>query len=242
MPAAGAPLEPRQPSLDPQKPVTSAPPPQPDIDETSAAASPPRSWYRRFYDWVLHWAYTPYAMTALFVLSFAESSFFPIPPDVLLIPLVLGKRTAAWSFAFWCSVASVLGGIAGYALGYFLWTRGVDQICFDYIPGFTPQGFAKVEQWYKEYDFWIVFIAGFTPVPYKIITVTAGVFELNFGMFVLASAVSRSARFFLVAALLRKYGPPIQNFIEKRLGMVMIVFCVLLVGGFVAFKILLQHD
>jgi len=195
------------------------------------------------YDWVLHWAYTPYAMTALFVLSFAESSFFPIPPDVLLIPLVLGKRSKAWSFAFWCSVASVLGGIAGYALGYFAWTHGLDQFCFDYVPGFTPERFAQVGGLYGEYSFWIVFTAGFTPIPYKIITISAGVFsdQVPLGLFILASAVSRSARFFLVTWLLRSYGPPIQRFIEKRLGLVMVVGTALLIGGFVVFKYAFGH-
>lgn len=192
--------------------------------------------HRRLYDWVLHWAYTPYAMPALFILSFAESSFFPIPPDVMLLPLCMSHPKSAFKFAAWCSVASVLGGIAGYWMGFGFWQAGLDQICFDYVPGFNPEKFEKIGRLYDDYQFWIVFTAGFSPLPYKVFTIAAGVFGVNFPMFVLASAVSRSARFFLEAALLRKYGEPIREFIEKRLGLVTLAFCVLLIGGFAAIK------
>ena len=195
--------------------------------------------YRRMYDWVLHWAYTPYALPALIILSFAESSFFPIPPDVMLLPLCLGEPRKAFKFAFWCSVASVLGGIAGYWLGFGLWNSGLDQFCFDYIPGFTPEVFERVQGLYEEWSFWIVFTAGFSPLPYKVFTVTAGVCGIDFTMFVLASIVSRSARFFLEAWLLRRFGEPIRDFVEKRLGLISLVFCVVLIGGFVAIKYLI---
>jgi len=213
--------------------VTDAPAPTPE-----ASPSPKGSPLRRLYDWVLHWAYTPYAMPALILLSFAESSFFPIPPDVLLIPLVLGHREKAWYFAFYCTLASVLGGIAGYFMGMGLWESGLDRICYDYIPGFTEKGFQKVAALYGEYSFWVVFTAGLSPVPYKIITISAGVFHetVPFWIFVIASVVSRAARFYLVTLLLRRFGPPIQRFIEKRLGLMTIAFCVLLVGGFLLIK------
>lgn len=211
--------------------------------ETPAeSVTPPsahRSLARRLYDWVIHWAYTPYALPALVLISFAESSFFPIPPDVLLVPLCLGNPKRAFQFAAWCSVASVLGGIAGYGIGMFAWEHGVSDLCFQYIPGFTPDIFTKVQGLYQKWDFWIVFAAGFSPIPYKVFTIAGGVFGINFFTFVLASAISRSARFFLVALLLKKYGAPVREFIEKRFGLATMAFCVLLIGGFVTIKYLL---
>ncbi len=193
---------------------------------------------RRLYDWVLHWADTRYAVPALFVLSFAESSFFPIPPDVLLIALCIGEVKKSYRFAFWCSVASLLGGVAGYGIGMFFWDN-LQQFFFDYIPGVNEHSYERVQALYNEWDFALVFAAGFTPIPYKVITITAGVFAINFPMFVLASAVSRSARFFLVAWLFRHYGPPIKDFIERRFALVTVAGTALLVGGFVAIKYVL---
>lgn len=206
---------------------------------TAEPAAKPRSLARRLYDWVIHWAFTPYALPALVLISFAESSFFPIPPDVLLVPLCLGNPKRAFRFAAWCSVASVLGGIAGYGIGLFAWEAGVRDLCFHYIPGFTPHVFEKVQGLYQEWDFWVVFAAGFSPIPYKVFTIAGGVFGINFLTFVLASAISRSARFFLVALLLKKYGAPVREFIEKRFGLATLSFCVLLIGGFVTVKYLL---
>jgi membrane protein YqaA with SNARE-associated domain len=205
----------------------------------SSIETPRRGLHRRLYDWVLHWAYTPYATPALVVLAFAESSFFPIPPDVMLLPLCLGDRRRALRFATWCSAASVLGGIAGYWMGYGLWNVGLRELMYDWVPGFGPPQFARVHDLYEEWNFWIVFTAGFSPLPYKVFTVTAGVFAVNFWMFVVASVISRSARFFLEALLLRRYGAPVREFIEKRLGLMALLFCILLVGGFVALKYLL---
>lgn len=186
---------------------------------------------RRIYDWVLHWADTPWAVPALFLISFAESSFFPIPPDVLLIALCVGDRAKSWSFALWCSIASVLGGLAGYGIGMFFWDA-VDQWFLGTV--FSQEQFDNVRNLYAEHDFWIVFIAAFTPIPYKVITITAGVCGINLPMFLLASAVGRSARFFLVAGLIRRFGPPIREFLETRFELVTIAGTVLLVGGFVA--------
>jgi membrane protein YqaA with SNARE-associated domain len=211
--------------------TTSAP------SELPAAAPARRGLVRRLYDWVLHWANTPYAVPALFVLAFAESSFFPIPPDVLLIAMCIGHVEKSYRFAFWCSVGSVLGGMAGYAIGAFFWDiEGVRQF-FYLIPGINDANMAKVSGWYDQYDFWIVFVAAFTPIPYKVITILAGVCSIHFPMFVLASAVGRSARFFLVAWLFRHYGPPIKDFIEKRFALVTFLGALLLVGGFAAIKL-----
>jgi len=202
---------------------------------------PRRGPLRRLYDWVLHWADTPYATPALFVLAFAESSFFPIPPDVLLIALCIGDVNKSYRFALWCAIGSLLGGIAGYGIGMFLWDN-VQQFFYDYVPGVTPASVASVSSLYDDYNFWIVFVAAFSPLPYKVITILAGVCAINFPMFVLASCVGRSTRFFLVAWLFRRYGPGIKDFIERRFTLVTILGTLLLVGGFVAIKYLFPHD
>jgi membrane protein YqaA with SNARE-associated domain len=199
---------------------------------------------RRLYDWVLHWAETPYGVLALFVLAFAESSFFPIPPDVLLIPLVLGARTKAFRLAANCTLGSVIGALAGYAIGYFLWWTpskeftGLALFFFEHIPSFTQETFYGVKQLYDTWDFWIVFTAGFTPIPYKVITITSGAFDISMVMFVVASVISRGARFFLVAILIWWFGPAIKNFIDRYFNLLAIAFTVLLIGGFVAIKYL----
>jgi len=199
--------------------------------------------HRRLYDWVLHWAETPYGGWALFILSFAESSFFPVPPDVLLAPLTLGNRRKWWRFALSCSLASIAGGILGYIIGHWLWFSGAEysdlaQWCFRVIPGFDREKFEIAQRWYENYDFWIVFAAGFTPLPYKVITISAGAFDINFLMFMIASIVSRSARFFLVAGLFGKFGPTIKPFIDKYFNWLCLAFLALLVGGFLVLKIM----
>lgn len=203
---------------------------------TAPAPTGRRGPVRRLYDWVLHWAATPYATPALFVLAVAESSFFPIPPDVLLIPLCVGRPRQSFRYATWCSVGSVLGGILGYWLGAAFWEAGLRDFCFHYVPGFTPELFTNVQAKFEAWNFWIVFAAGFTPIPYKVFTIAAGVFGVSFPMFVLASAVGRSARFFLVAALIRRYGVTIRDFIERRFGLVTIGGTALLIGGFAVVK------
>ena len=190
---------------------------------------------RRAYDWVLHWAETPYGMPALFLLAFIESSLFPIPPDVLLIALCIAAPSRAFRFALVASVGSVLGGIAGYGLGMLFWGL-LNPFFYQYVPGFSPESFAKVQQMFVAYDFWTVFTAGFTPIPYKLITIGAGVFEIHFGMFVFASLVSRSLRFFLVAWLLKCYGAAMRMLIEKYFNLLSIIFVVLLLGGFLILK------
>ncbi len=199
---------------------------------------------RKLYDWVLHWAETPYGPPALFLLAFAESSFFPIPPDALLIALVLGSTTKAFRFASICTLGSVTGALLGYTIGHFLWWSpvgefsGIAEFFFANIPGFTHQTFYKIEEMYKAYDFWIIFTAGFTPLPYKVFTISSGAFNINIVMFLIASVISRGARFFLVAFLIWKFGPQIKGFIDKYFNWLAIAFTVLLIGGFFVIKYL----
>lgn len=197
------------------------------------------SWLRRLYDWVLHWAETPYGAPALGLLAFAESSFFPVPPDPLLMALSLSIPGRALLFAAICSVASVAGGIAGYAIGAGAWHL-VGQFFFDYLDavGFTPENFEIVRASYEANAFMAIFAAGFTPIPYKVFTVAAGVFSISFLPFLAASILSRSARFFVVAGLIYFFGPSVKRFIDRYFNLLTIVFFVLLVGGFLAIKYL----
>jgi membrane protein YqaA with SNARE-associated domain len=200
---------------------------------------------RNLYDWVLHWSETRYGPAALFLLAFAEASFFPIPPDALLIALVLGLQKKAFKFAAICLAGSVLGAVLGYAIGHFLWWTpsneftGIAGFFFNNIPGFTQNAFYDIQQLYVKHDFWIIFTAGFTPLPYKVITISSGAFNINILMFIVASVISRGARFFLVAALIWKFGPAIKEFIDKYFNWLAIAFTVLLIGGFVAIKYLI---
>ena len=191
------------------------------------------NWMRRLYDWVLTWAYSPYAVPALFVLAFSESSFFPIPPDALLIALAISMPGKAFYYALVCSIASVIGGMVGYLIGYeFMEVIGNRIIA---LYGFGDK-WAQVGAMYNAYAAWAVGIAGFSPIPYKVFTIAGGAFKINFPEFVIASAVSRSARFFLVGALIYKFGPPIKAFIDKYFDILAISFVVLLVGGFIVIK------
>lgn len=202
-----------------------------------AVYSLPMLWLKRLYDWILGWADHAYGTAALAVLAFAESSFFPIPPDVLLIAMCLGNRARWLYFTAVCTAASVVGAAVGYWIGATAWAQ-VSFIFFDYVPGFTPEVFESVKDKYNLYNFWIVFVAAFTPIPYKVITVTAGVFGIAFVPFMIASIVGRGARFILVAFLLYYFGPPIKEFIDRRFNMLTIVFTILLVGGFAALRLL----
>lgn len=193
---------------------------------------------RRLYDWVLHWAETPYGGPALFLLALIESSIFPVPPDVLLIALCIALPRRAWRFAALASVGSVVGGLIGYGIGWGAWPL-VDNLFFDYIPGFTPAIFDRVQGLFAEYDFWVVFTAGFTPIPYKVITIGSGVFQINLLIFLVASLISRSLRFFLVAWLLYRYGPGMRDFIDRYFNLLSIIFLLLLIGGFLLLKYVL---
>ena len=186
---------------------------------------------RRLYDWVLHWADTPYGPAALFLLACAESSFFPIPPDPLLIALCLGAASRSLRFAVIATSASVLGGVIGYGIGAGAWTLA-EPWFYQYVPGVNPEAFEEVRSLYDRWGFWAIFIAGLTPIPYKVFTLSAGVFSINFGIFVLASVLSRSLRFFVLAGLIFKFGKPIASFIDRYFNLLVWVFGILLLGGF----------
>lgn len=186
---------------------------------------------RRLYDWVLHWAQTPYGQPALFLLAFAESSFFPLPPDVLLLALCLSLPSRSYRYAFLSTIGSVAGGVFGYVIGFGLWGVSADFF-YRYVPGFTPSGFDHIQQLFTTYDFWVIFTAGFTPIPYKIFTIGAGVFEINFFMFMLTSILSRGLRFFLLAWLIYTFGHQVKAIIEKYFNLLTLAFMLLLLGGF----------
>jgi membrane protein YqaA with SNARE-associated domain len=190
---------------------------------------------RRLYDWTMAKAAAPDAHRWLAAVSFAESSFFPIPPDLLLAPMVLANRQAWWRIALSATLWSVIGGLAGYAIGYFLYeTLGRWVIDFYHLTA----RFDALRATFVEYGAEILIIKGMTPIPYKLLTITAGVANLNVWVFIGASIISRSMRFFLVAGLLYWFGAPVLAFVEKRLTLVTTVFAILLVGGFLAVKLL----
>lgn len=198
---------------------------------------------RRLYDWVLSLAHHPSGPWALFLLAVAESSVFPIPPDVLLIALCVGAIARSYRFAAIATAGSVVGGMLGYAIGHTLWVgpggqdSAVALFFFEHVPGMTHAGFDRLRALYDQWNFWVVFTAGFTPIPYKIITITAGVFQIDFPLFVLASLVGRAGRFFLVAALIHRYGASITAFIDRWFNLLAIAFTVLLVGGLLVLKL-----
>jgi len=195
------------------------------------------SYLRRLYEWMLSWAGHPAGVWALFVLAVVESSVFPIPPDVLLIALSIGHPPQAFWFATVCSIGSVLGAMVGYAIGYGVWHL-VSDFFFTYVPGFTPDLFKSVCEQYEKYSFWIVFTAAFTPIPFKVITISAGVTKISFLPFVIASIVGRAARFFLVAGSIWKFGAPMKVFIEKYFDLLTIAVTIIGIGGFLALKFL----
>jgi membrane protein YqaA with SNARE-associated domain len=206
-------------------------------------------WIRRLYEWVEQLAAGRHAVWALFLLAAAESIVFPIPVDVLLIALCVGRPKRSFYFAAVCTVGSVLGALGGYALGFWMWYEGggtvpvefssLAHFFFQTIPGFTVERFEQVQQLYNRYDFWAIFAAGFTPLPYKLFTVTAGVFQLHLATFLLASVFSRAARFFLVGGLFFAFGRPIKSFVDRYLEALAITFTLLLIGGFLAVEYVL---
>ncbi|MDL1982753.1 MAG: DedA family protein [Deltaproteobacteria bacterium] len=188
---------------------------------------------RRLYSWVLHWAETPYGSWALFLLALSESSFFPVPPDVLLIALAVSIPKKSFKYALICTAGSLIGGCFGYLIGWqFMITVGEKIIQFY---GLTHK-MQYIKDLYMQYDAWAIGIAGFTPIPYKVFTISAGAFDINFTVFVIASAISRAARFFLVAWLIYLFGPKIKTFIDKYFNILAITFVVLLVAGFAIIK------
>jgi membrane protein YqaA with SNARE-associated domain len=184
---------------------------------------------RALYDWTISLARTRYALWALAAVAFIESSFFPIPPDVLMIPMIIARPSRAFVIAGVATIASVLGGLFGYYIGFALYeTVGVQILQFYGKEAY----FAEFAVTYNSYGAWAVLVAGVTPFPYKVITIASGVTQLSLPVFIAASIAARALRFFLVAALLWKYGAPIRDFIERRLGLMFTLFCILLIGGF----------
>lgn len=188
---------------------------------------------RSLYDWTMEWLQTPYGVLVLFLVAVAESSFFPIPPDVFLMALCISMPRKSFRFAGICAVGSVVGGIIGYGLGFWFMDAIGSRIIEIY--GLADK-YQVVQDLYREYDAWAVGVAGFTPLPYKVFTITAGAFRIDFPTFVIVSFFSRSARFVLVAGLIYRYGAPIRGFIERYLNILTMLFVVLLVTGFVLIK------
>ena len=185
---------------------------------------------------MLSWGDSKWGALALFLFAFAESSFFPIPPDVLLIALCLGAVSRSFRFAAICLAGSIIGAVVGYGIGYFLWqdTAGNYTALAEwfYAHVFSKEAFLRVKSLYDEYNFWVVFTAGFTPLPYKVFTISGGLFHIDIVMFLIASVISRGLRFFLIAALIWKFGAPIKSFIDKYFNWLAIAFTVLLIGSF----------
>lgn len=184
---------------------------------------------RRLYDWTFALATSPHALWALAIVSFLESSVFPIPPDVLMIPMILARPSRAFLIATVCLVASVAGALLGYYIGYGLFETVGRPILDFYHKGAAFEEFAFR---YNEYGAWAVLIAGVTPFPFKVITIASGFTALPIPIFIISAVIARALRFYLVAILLWRFGEPIRHFIEKRLGLVFVVFCVLLIGSF----------
>ena len=182
-------------------------------------------WGKQLYDWMLSWSDSPYSVPALFCLAFAESSFFPLPPDVLVIALTLGNPSQAWWYATVATLGSVLGGAFGYGIGWF----GGRPLLLKFM-GQTRMDL--VHQYFQRYEAWAILIAGFTPVPYKIFTIGAGAFYVDFRTFMVASFISRGGRFFLVAGAIQFLGPWVKELIEKYFNLFSIIFVLLLVLGF----------
>ena len=190
---------------------------------------------RRLYDWTMAQAESPYALWVLAGVAFIESSVFPIPPDLLMIPMIIAAPRRAFVIAGVCTVSSVLGGMFGYYIGYGLFeTVGRPVLEFYGKDAYFDEFRAR----YNEWGAWAVLIAGVTPFPYKVITILSGTTGLNLVVFTVASIIARGLRFFVVAALLWKFGAPIRDFIERRLGLMFTLFVVILLGGFLAVKYL----
>jgi membrane protein YqaA with SNARE-associated domain len=188
---------------------------------------------RRFYDKVISLAERPSAPWWLFGIAFAEASVFPIPPDALLIPMALAQPGRAFRFAFIATLGSVLGGALGYGIGLLLLAKLAAPIIEFYH---YQAAFLAFQQKFAKYGVWVILIKGLTPIPYKIVTIAAGAAAFNFPLFIGASIITRGARFFLLAVLLRQFGPPVRVFIEKRLGLVTSLVAAGIVGGFLMLK------
>ena len=197
------------------------------------------NWLRRLYDWVLSWASSPYAVPVLFTVSFVESSFFPIPADPLLIALILGLRKRAFYYAFICTAGSVFGGIFGYFVGSFLWWTetmefsSIATFFFTYVPGFTEQLFYNIQAQYESYNFVVIFTAAFTPIPYKVFSISAGAFDINFLTFVVASILGRGLRFYGITVVLWYFGKPVKKIIDKYFDLLAILLLLISIISYI---------
>jgi membrane protein YqaA with SNARE-associated domain len=210
-------------------------------DGTSGAdGAPRRGLVRRLYDWMLHWAHTPYGTPALAALSFAESSFFPIPPDVLQIALSVSRPRRAFFYAAVSAVASVAGAVLGWAIGYLFW-EALSEFFYSYVPGCTEENFQLVGERYRDNATLTIIGAAFTPIPFKVFTIAAGTFHqyVSLSTLILASLVGRSARFFLVATFVYFFGQRAKELLDKYFALLTFLLFALLVGGFMAVKWLL---
>ncbi|MBO9624573.1 MAG: DedA family protein [Sphingomonas sp.] len=187
--------------------------------------------FRPMYDWVLRLAHHRHALRSLAIVSFAESSFFPIPPDVMVVPMVLARRDRAWLIAGVCTLFSVLGAMLGYAIGYYLLESVGEWLIRLYH---MEDKVGQFQEMYGHYGAAIILLKGLTPIPFKLVTIASGIAHFNFPLFVLLAAITRGARFFIIAALLKRFGEPVQAFIEERLNLFAWGFLILLIGGFAA--------
>jgi membrane protein YqaA with SNARE-associated domain len=194
-------------------------------------AAAPRSLLRRLYDWAISAADKPHAMWTLGAIAFAESSFFPVPPDVMLIPMSLARPNRAYAMAAWCTVCSVVGGLVGYAIGALLYDSVGAWLIHLYGYGDKVDAFRQA---YAQWGAWIILLKGLTPIPFKIVTITSGFAGYNLALFVLFSVITRGARFFLLAFLLHRYGEQAREIIEKRLGLWVTVGAAVIILGIVA--------
>jgi len=187
--------------------------------------------FRGLYDWTLRMARHRHAIRYMGAVSFAESSFFPIPPDVMLVPMIIARRDQAWLIATVCTLTSLPGAILGYAIGYFLYDSVGEWLINLYG---MQKSAGSFHEWYAKWGAAVILLKGLTPIPFKLVTIVSGLAKFNFPVFVLTATIARGVRFFIIAALLRHYGEPIQEFIEKRLTLVAFAFLGLLVAGFAA--------
>ena len=188
---------------------------------------------RKLYDWVFSLARHRHATRSLAAVSFAESSFFPIPPDVMLAPMVLARPERAYFYATVCTIASVLGGLLGYAIGFFLEPVGISMLA---VLG-KADTFEASKALFQQHGAWVILIKGLTPIPFKLITIASGIFQFNLALFLALCVITRGARFFLVAFVLKRWGEPMLAVIEKRLALFTVLFLVLLVGAVFAVKL-----
>ena len=194
-------------------------------------AAEPRSLLRRLYDWCLTAAHKPHAMWSMSAVAFAESSFFPVPPDFMLIPMALARPDRAYVMALWCTVASVTGGLFGYAIGALLYDSLGAWLINLYGYGGKVEAFRAA---YAHWGAWIILLKGLTPIPYKIVTITSGFAGYNIGLFVLFSVISRGTRFFVLAFLLHRYGERARHIIERQLGLWTMALAAVVVIGILA--------